>query len=92
VRLLRPDELAADWDPTKTNASQSGDGPSTVRALETGGEGTAATLAAKLGSKAEIARELAYRLYTPARGRSVLPRPFIQQPCPKLARDHTSGA
>ena len=29
-----------------------------------GGEGAAAVLAAKLGAKAEIARELAYRLYT----------------------------
>ena len=35
-----------------------------VRALESGGEGAAATLVAKLGTKAEIARELAYRLYT----------------------------
>ena len=35
-----------------------------IRALEAGGEGAAATLVAKLGAKAEIARELAYRLYT----------------------------
>ena len=35
-----------------------------IRALEAGGEGAAAALVAKLGSKAEIARELAYRLYT----------------------------
>ena len=35
-----------------------------IRALEAGGEGTAATLVAKLGSKAETARELCYRLYT----------------------------
>ena len=35
-----------------------------VRALESGGEGAAAELVAKLGSKAEVARELAYRLYT----------------------------
>ena len=35
-----------------------------VRALEAGGENAAAELVAKLGSKAEIARELAYRLYT----------------------------
>jgi putative DNA methylase len=34
-----------------------------IRTLETGGEGAAAALAAKLGSKAEAARELAYRLY-----------------------------
>jgi len=35
-----------------------------IRTLEAGGEGAAASLVAKLGSKAEIARELAYRLYT----------------------------
>ena len=32
--------------------------------LESDGESAAAALVAKLGSKAEIARELAYRLYT----------------------------
>ena len=35
-----------------------------IRALEAGGESGAAELVAKLGSKAEAARELAYRLYT----------------------------
>src|SRR6202042_1134434 len=35
-----------------------------VRGLEAGGEAAAAELVAKLGTKAEIARELAYRLYT----------------------------
>jgi putative DNA methylase len=35
-----------------------------IRVLEAGGEGAAAALVTKLGSKAEIARELAYRLYT----------------------------
>jgi putative DNA methylase len=65
VRLLRPAELPADWDPLR-------DARLTVwemvhhliRVLEAGGEGAAAALAAKLGSKAETARELCYRLYT----------------------------
>ena len=35
-----------------------------IRALESGGEGAAAALVAKLGGKAETARELCYRLYT----------------------------
>ncbi len=35
-----------------------------IRVLEAGGESAVAALVAKLGSKAEIARELAYRLYT----------------------------
>ena len=35
-----------------------------IRVLASGGEGAAAALVPKLGAKAEIARELAYRLYT----------------------------
>jgi putative DNA methylase len=35
-----------------------------IRVLEAGGEGAAAELVKKLGSKAETARELCYRLYT----------------------------
>ena len=35
-----------------------------IGVLEAGGEGAAAELVRKLGSKAEVARELAYRLYT----------------------------
>jgi putative DNA methylase len=65
VRLLRPSELPADWDPT-TDARRN-DWEVVhhlVRALEAGGESAAAALAAKLGAKAEVARELAYRLYT----------------------------
>ena len=34
-----------------------------IRVLASGGEAAAADLVAKLGAKAEIARELAYRLY-----------------------------
>lgn len=65
VRLLKPDELSKDWD-------FAADGRLTawevvhqlIRALEAGGETAAADLVVKLGSKAEAARELAYRLYT----------------------------
>jgi len=65
VRLLTPAELPAAWDPA-------GDSRVThweavhhlIRVLETGGEMAAAALAAKLGSRADVARELAYRLYT----------------------------
>jgi len=35
-----------------------------IRVLEAGGESAAAALVVKLGSQAEIARELCYRLYT----------------------------
>lgn len=34
-----------------------------IRSLEAGGEAEAAELVGKLGTKAEVARELAYRLY-----------------------------
>jgi adenine-specific DNA methylase len=38
--------------------------PRLVRALEAAGENAAVELVAKIGSRAEISRELAYRLYT----------------------------
>jgi putative DNA methylase len=65
VRLLRPDELPADWDPETAKRLTVWEGVhQLIRALESGGESAAAELVAKLGSKAETARELAYRLYT----------------------------
>jgi putative DNA methylase len=65
VRLLRPAELPADWDPEKDHRLTAWDMVhQLIHALEAGGEGAAAALVAKLGAKAEVARELAYRLYT----------------------------
>jgi len=65
VRLLRPNELPADWDPTKDSRLTAWEMVHhVIRLLEAGGESAAAELAAKLGSKAETARELCYRLYT----------------------------
>jgi putative DNA methylase len=65
VRLLRPDELPGDWDPATDPRLTSWEMVHhLIRALEAGGESAAAELVAKLGSKAEIAREMAYRLYT----------------------------
>ncbi len=65
VRLLRPDELPTSWDPAKDTRLTAWDMVHhLIRALESGGEGAAAALVVKLGTKAEIARELAYRLYT----------------------------
>ncbi len=64
VRLLKPKELPAKWDPaTDPRLTAWEIVHHLIRVLEAGGEGDAATLAAKLGSKAEVARELAYRLY-----------------------------
>ena len=65
VRLLRPDELPADWDPaTDLRLTAWEVVHQLIRVLEAGGESAAAALVAQLGSHAETARELAYRLYT----------------------------
>ena len=65
VRLLRPEELPPDWDPTTDPRLTAWEMVHhLVRALEAGGESAAAELAAPLGVKAEAARELCYRLYT----------------------------
>jgi len=65
VRLLRPEELTADWDPTTDLRLTVWEIVHyLIGALESGGEGSAAELVTKLRAKAEIARELAYRLYT----------------------------
>ena len=65
VRLLQPDELPGDWEPTTDPHLTAWEMVhQLIRSLEAGGEGAAATLVAKLGAKAEVARELCYRLYT----------------------------
>jgi putative DNA methylase len=65
VRLFKPSELPADWDPaTDPRLTAWEIVHHLIRVLASGGEGAAAGLVAKLGAKAEIARELAYRLYT----------------------------
>ena len=65
VRLMRPEELPADWDPTTDSRLTTWEiVHHLIRVLEAAGEDAAAELAAKLGSKAETARELCYRLYT----------------------------
>ncbi|MBI5524651.1 MAG: DUF1156 domain-containing protein [Desulfarculus sp.] len=64
VRLLPPGELSAGWDPAKDPRLTAWEMVHhLIRVLAAGGESAAAELAAKLGSKAEIARELCYRLY-----------------------------
>ncbi|HOX03683.1 MAG TPA: DUF1156 domain-containing protein [Candidatus Paceibacterota bacterium] len=65
VRLLKPEELPADWDPaTDARLTSWETVQHFIRLLASGGESAAAELVRKLGSKAETARELAYRLYT----------------------------
>jgi putative DNA methylase len=65
VRLLRPAELPATWDPASDSRVTHWEAVHhLIRVLNDGGELAAAALAAKLGSRADVARELAYRLYT----------------------------
>jgi putative DNA methylase len=65
VRLLKPSELPNDWDPaTDPRLTAWEMVHHLIRVLEADGEGAAGELVAKLGTKAEVARELAYRLYT----------------------------
>jgi putative DNA methylase len=65
VRLLKPSELPEDWDPVADLRLTAWETVhQLIRALEAGGEGTAAELVAKLGGRAEVAHDLAYRLYT----------------------------
>ena len=65
VRILKPSELPTDWDPTTDKRLTVWEMVhQLIRVLESAGESAAAELAVKLGSRAETARELCYRLYT----------------------------
>jgi putative DNA methylase len=65
VRLVKREELPTDWNPatdkriTVWEVTQH-----LIRRLDEHGESGAATLISQLGSEAEIARDLAYRLYS----------------------------
>ena len=91
VRLLRPEELSADWDPENDDRLTAWEMVHhLIRALENGGDQPAAKLVMKLGSKAEIARELCYRLYTlcerKKRTNEALSYNSLVQSFPELAR------
>lgn len=64
VRLLSPDDLDSNWDPEKEKRLTIWEMVHhLIRVLNNDGESGAAALVSKLGSKAEVARELCYRLY-----------------------------
>ncbi|MDP3209448.1 MAG: DUF1156 domain-containing protein [Rhodoglobus sp.] len=64
VRLLKPKELPANWDPlTDPRLTTWEIVHHLIRVLESSGELAAAAIVAKLGTHAEAARELCYRLY-----------------------------
>ena len=65
VRLLRPAELPKGWDPaTDTRYTVWETVHHLIGVLETESEGAAAELVRKLGARAQVARDLGYRLYT----------------------------
>lgn len=91
VRLLRPAELPPDWDPESDPRRIVWEtAQHLIRALETGGEQAAAALAAQLGAEAEVARDLAYRLFlvSERRGRAADARMYnsLVQSWPEIAR------
>jgi putative DNA methylase len=91
VRLLKPDELTSNWIPTSHPRLTAWEMVhQLIRALEAGGETAGASLVSKIGSKAEIARELAYRLYTIAdrkkRAAEALSYNALVQSWPEISR------
>lgn len=65
VRLLRREELPKDWDPSTVGRLTVWEVTQhLIRSLDQKGEKETANLKAKIGGMAEIARDLAYRLYT----------------------------
>jgi putative DNA methylase len=97
VRLLKPDELPEDWDPaTDKRLTNWETVHHLIRVLASGGESAASELVSKLGSKAETARELAYRLYAlcerKKRAAEALAYNGLVQSWPELVRLAREGA
>jgi len=97
VRLLAPADLSDTWDPaTDPRLTVWEMVHHLIRTLEAGGESAAAELAAKLGAKAEAARELAYRLYTlcerKKRAAEALAYNALVQSWPEITRLAREGA
>lgn len=97
VRLLKPKDLREDRDPEEDESLTVWEMVhQLVRALEGSGENAAAELVSKLGSKAETARELAYRLYTVCerkkRAHEALSYNGLVQSWPEITRLAREGA
>ena len=64
VRLLLREEMTDDWDPVTDKRLTIWECTQyLIRSLESEGEAAAADLLARLGSRGEVVRDLAYRLY-----------------------------
>jgi putative DNA methylase len=95
VRLLRPDDLPAGWDPATDQRLTAWEiVHHLIRVLADDGEASAAKLVAELGAKAEVARELAYRLYTLCERKKRAPEALayngLVQSWPEIARIATA--
>jgi putative DNA methylase len=91
VRLLKPEELPKDWDPSKDSRLTTWEiVHHLIRALDRDGESGAADLASKSGERLETARELAYRLFTVAerkkRAKEALSYNGLVQSLPEITR------
>jgi len=65
VRLLKRNEMKTDWNPASGKRLTSWEVTQhLIHALDTGGETAAAELLRKLGGLGEVARDLAYRLFS----------------------------
>ena len=93
VRLLRPDELPADWDPsTDTRLTAWETVHQLIRALEKGGEGAAAALVAKLASQGRARPRTLLPPLHHLRAKEACRRgTVLQRPRPELARDNEAG-
>jgi len=91
VSLLRPAELTDDWDPQADKRLTAWETVHRlIQAQAVAGELGAAAIVAKLGSSAEIARELCYRLYTlcerKRRAADAIPYNALVQSWPEILR------
>ena len=91
VRLLKPSEFDPDWDPATDSRLTAWEMTQhLIKALESDGESAAAALVARLGTRAETARDLAYRLYVLSerkkRAADALQYNSLVQSWPEIAR------
>ena len=74
VRLLKPDEYPADWDPQSDNRTPVWEAlHQLIRAYNAGGESAAGSLLARMPEKSGDVRRLAYWLYNACAERKKLP-------------------
>jgi putative DNA methylase len=90
VRLLKPEELPADWQPGSDARLTVWEITHQLVRVLAQGEQRAADLLAQLGAQADVARELAYRLYTlcerKKRAAEALAYNSLVQSWPEMAR------